>query len=115
MTGTMTPNGILVRQGDSFDIAMRFKHKDGSVMDISGANIYLDVKDQDETTVLHIAGDIIDAGNGQALIKITPQHSRLAVGSYEANIKIIFASGNVHTIFPQDISQNAIFQITEGV
>ena len=115
MTGTMTPDGILVRQGDSFDIAMRFKHKDGTPLDISGSQIFLDAKDNEENTILHINGEIIDALQGQAVIKITPQHSSLDVGTYEANIKIMFANGDVHTVFPQDISHNALLRISEGV
>lgn len=115
MTGMMTPNGILVRQGDSFDIAMRFKHKDGTPLDISGSQVCLDVKDDEDNIILHINGDITDATNGYVVIKITPQHSNLNVGTYEANIKITFANGDVHTVFPQDLSQNAVFQISEGV
>ena len=115
MTGTMTPNGILVRRGDSFDIAMHFKHKDGTPLDISGAQIFFDAKDNEENIVLHISGDITDATEGRAVVKITPQHSKLDVGTYEANIKIIFANGDVHTIFPQDLSRNAMLQISEGV
>ena len=115
MTGMMTPNGILVRQGDSFDIAMHFKQKDGTPLNISGSQIFLDVKNDEDSNILHISGDITDATRGDAVIKITPQHSALAIGTYEANIKIIFANGDVHTIFPQDLSQNAVFQISEGV
>lgn len=115
MTGIITPNGILVRQGDSFDITMQFKRKNGQPHNISGSIINLNIKDEEGAVDMVIAGDIVDALQGRAIIKITPQHSNINIGSYNANIKIVFANGDVHTIFPQDLSRNAVFQITEGV
>ena len=115
MSGIMTPNGILVRQGDSFNIALRFKNKDGTAMDISGATITLAVKDGSGSAVFFVDGDIVNAEEGKALIKLTPQETQTEVGKYEANIKIVFANGEVHTIFPQDLTKNAVFQISERV
>ena len=113
MSGMMTENGILVRQGDSFDITMHFKKKDGSDMDISNAQIILSVKDGSGSAVFLIEGDVTNGAQGKAVIKITPAYSAIEVGEYEANIKVIFANGDVHTIFPQDLSRNAMFKISE--
>ena len=114
MTGMMTRNGILIRQGDSYDIAMQFKSKDGEAFDITGAQIVLTVKDEDNL-LFSIAGELIEPLHGKALIKILPQHTNIDVGKYEANIRAIFANGDVHTIFPQDLTKNAIFEISERV
>ncbi|MBP5398894.1 MAG: hypothetical protein J6Y53_00565 [Alphaproteobacteria bacterium] len=114
MTGVMTHDGILIKQGDSYDIAMHFKSKCGGDLDITGASVTLNVK-QGEDSVLSIAGEIVEPLKGLAVIKITPQHTSIDVGVYEANIKVVFANGDVHTIFPQDITKNAIFEIAEGV
>lgn len=114
MTGIMTHEGILIKQGDSYDIVMHFKDKCGGDLDITGAAITLNVK-SDEASVLSIAGEIVEPLKGLAVIKITPQHTAIDVGVYEANIRVVFANGDVHTIFPQDITKNAVFEIAEGV
>ena len=114
MTGIMTHDGILIKQGDSYDIAMHFKNKCGDDFDISNATITLNVKN-DEGALFSIPGDIVEPLKGVAVIRITPLHTSIDVGVYEANIKVVFANGDVHTIFPQDISKNAVFEIAEGV
>lgn len=114
MTGMMTRNGILIRQGDSYDIVMHFKSKNGEDFDISGAEISLNVKSEGEL-LFCVAGELVEPTHGKALIKILPQHTSVDVGKYEANIKVVFANGDVHTIFPQDITKNAVFEISEGV
>ncbi len=114
MTGIMTHDGILVKQGDSYDIEMHFKSRCGKDFDITGATVTLNVKNA-ENSVFSIAGEIVEPLKGVAVIKITPQHTSIDVGAYEANIKVAFANGDVHTIFPQDITKNAVFEIAEGV
>ena len=114
MVGMMTRNGILIRQGDSYDVAMHFRNKNGEDFDISGAQISLSVK-KDDALLFSIDGDLVDPERGKALIKILPQHTNIDVGKYEANIRVIFLNGAVHTIFPQDLTKNAVFEISERV
>ena len=115
MAGIMTHNSILIRRGDSFDIVMQFKNKNGAPLDISESKILLTVQDKDKILKFKIIGEIIDGVNGKARIKILPKHSGQEVGIYAANIEIIFKNGDVHTIFPQDLTSNAIFQISDEV
>ncbi len=115
MAGLMTANSILVRRGDSFDIVMQFKDKNGIPLDISESKIVLSVQDSDKILKFKIIGEIIDAANGKARIKILPKHSKQEAGIYGANIEIILKNGDTHTIFPQDLTSNAIFQISEEV
>ncbi len=114
MTGIMTHDGILIKQGDSYDIVMHFRSKCGKDFDISGANVTLNIK-SGENNLFSIEGEIIEPAKGLAVIKITPQHTSVEAGVYEANIKAVFANGDVHTIFPQDITKNAVFEIVQGV
>lgn len=114
MTGIMTHEGILIKQGDSYDIVMHFKDKCGKDLDITGAIITLSVKNE-ESSVLSVNGEIVEPLKGMAVIKITPLHTAIDVGVYEANIRVVFANGDVHTIFPQDITKNAVFEIVKGV
>lgn len=115
MAGIMTPNSILVRRGDSFDILMQFKDKKGKPLDIGGASVALTVQNSSGVFLYKIAGEIIDAAAGQARIKILPQHSKTEPGDYAANIEIVFRNGDVHTVFPQDMTANALFRISAEV
>ena len=114
MAGIMTRNGILIRRGDSYDIAMHFKNKNGGDFDISGAQIVLCVKNGDDL-LFELSAELAEPQHGKAIIKILPQYTDIDAGKYEANIKIMLANGAVHTIFPQDLTKNAIFEISEGV
>lgn len=115
MAGIMTPNSILVRRGDSFDIVMQFKDKKGGGLDISGATVAMTVQNGNGTFLYKIDGEITDAVQGKVRLKITSQHSRLEPGDYAANIQIVFKNGDVHTIFPQDMTTNALFKISREV
>lgn len=115
MAGLMTPNGILVRRGDSFDILLQFKDKKGGPLDISGASLAMTVQDGHGVFLYKIAGEIIDTAAGQASIKIMPQHSKMDPGDYAANIEVVFRNGDVHTVFPQNMTANALFRISEEV
>ncbi len=115
MAGIMTPNSILVRRGDSFDISMQFKDKQGEALDISGASVVMAVQNGSGVFLYKIAGEIVDAAQGKVRLKITPQHSTMEPGDYAANIQVVFRNGDVHTIFPQDITANALFKIGKEV
>ncbi len=114
MTGILNNNGIIVRKGDSFAIAIRFKTEQG-MLDISGAKIKMDVKDMDDKLLFSKAGQITDALNGLAGIELTPQDTNLDAGDYKTDIQITYADGQVHTIFPQDINKVAYFRVTSQV
>ena len=115
MAGLMTQNGILIRRGDSFDIVMNFKLKNGDPMNIEGVSVFLVIQSSKGEFLHKIAAEIINAEKGTARIKIKPQHTLMDVGFYEVNIKTVLKNGDVHTIFPQDMTANGVFQISEEV
>ena len=45
MAGYMTQNGIVVRQGDSFDILLQFRNADGKAINIQDWQIKMSVYD----------------------------------------------------------------------
>lgn len=47
MAGYMTQNGIVVRQGDSFDILLQFRNADGKAINIQDWQIKMSVYDAD--------------------------------------------------------------------
>ena len=114
MSGILNSSGITVRKGDSFTIALRFRTEQG-VLDISGAQIKMDVKDQADKLLFSKNGEITDAVNGLAAIELTPQDTDLDVGDYKTDIQVTYANGQVHTIFPQNINKVAYFKVTTQV
>lgn len=114
MSGILNSSGIVVRKGDSFTIAIRFKTEQG-VLDISGARIKMDVKDASDTLLFSKSGELTDAINGLAAIELTPQDTNLDVGDYKTDIQITYTNGQVHTIFPQNINKVGYFRITNQV
>ncbi len=117
MVGRIMPNFIEIRQGDSFTIPLQFKNKEGFI-DISGARVNLYVKDNESgKIVLSKSGNIDDGVLGKASITLIPEDSKnMAVdGDYSTNIQITFAQGEVHTIYPSDISKTASFIISPTI
>ncbi len=49
MAGYMTSNGIVVRQGDSFDILLHLRDSRSKDVDLSGCVLRMTVKDQEKT------------------------------------------------------------------
>ena len=117
MVGKITPNYITVRQGDSFTILLQFK--DGkNFINIDNAILKMYVKNKaDLKNVLIKQGIIDDALNGKAHISIMPEDTlRLkTTDEYITDIQIIFANGETHTIYPQNINSVASFVISQHV
>lgn len=114
MVGTITPKGITVRKGDSFNIILQFRHSE-IPMDLSDCIIKLGVKNQAGKIMFEKQAEIIDVASGKARIVITPNESSIDAGEYRSDIQITFKNGEVHTVYPQDINKLAYFKITEEV
>ena len=117
MTGRILPHLIEVRQGDSFTIRLQFRNEKGFI-DITGASLKMQVRNRlNNTIVLNKIGEIDDAVKGKAHIGIVPSDTKnlSTAGDYIADIQIVFASGEIHTIYPQDINKFAAFVVSQGV
>jgi hypothetical protein len=114
MTGRISNNLIEVRQGDSF--VMDFEIKKGcKPVDLTGASLVMQVKDNAGNTIFSANGEMVDAVNGKIAIVLTPIETSKSVGEYKTDIQLITSDGSVNTIFPADIHQVATFIITEQV
>lgn len=114
MTGRVVNNLIEVRQGDSFVINFEFM-EDCKPVDLTGAVLKMDVKDDDGKVIFRLTGDMVDASNGKMAILLTPEQTSKPAGDYYTDIQITFADGSVNTIFPANVNQVATFRITEQV
>lgn len=117
MVGKITQVGITVRQGDSFDILMQFRNKNGQPFDISECFLKMEVLDlQKNKPLFSIDGEIVEPMSGKARIKVVPQHTiGKEVKDYGADIKLILKNGDVHTVYPQDINKIAFFRISKNL
>lgn len=114
MTGRVVNNLIEVRQGDSFVINFEFI-KDCKPIDLTGAQMLMEVKDDDGKTIFSLSGTAVDVVNGKMALVLTPEQTSKPAGDYSTDIQITFADGSVNTIFPANVNQVAVFRITEQV
>lgn len=116
MAGYMTPSGIVVRQGDTFDILLQFRAGKGKEIDISGWRIKMSVYDQTGKKLQFTKeGEVFDALSGKARIELKPEDTGIEVGDYITDIQVITDQQDIHTIFPQDINRVAVFRVTGQV
>ncbi len=115
MAGQMTRNKIIVRKGDSFDIVMQFKHGDIQPMDLSQCSLKMSVRDKIGELLFTKEGEVIEVLKGKARIKLLPSDTNIACGTYKTDIQLTLKNGDVHTVFPQEISQVGAFIVTEEV
>ena len=119
MVGKITPNYIEVRQGDNFTILLQFKdEKSGGLVDLTNAALKMQVRNkEDNKVVLTKIGDKDDALKGKASISILPENTKnLSVNrDYITDIQITFGNGEVHTIYPAEVSQVAAFIVSQNV
>lgn len=117
MVGRIMPHFIEVRQGDSFTVPFQFKGKDGYV-DLTNSVIKMQVRTKgDNKVVLNKLGSIDDAAKGKASLTILPADTAmLSLGAeYVTDIQITFGNGEVHTVYPEDVSKVAAFIVSRNV
>lgn len=116
MTGRILQNGnvIEVRQGDSFTIIMNIT-KNNSKINLSGARVDMQVRDDEGSVKFNLSSTPIDAENGKFVLSLAPAHTNIPLGSYKTDIKLITPDGGVNTIFPADVTKIGILRITESV
>ena len=117
MVGKIMPQMIEVRQGDSFTILLQFQ-TDGGVLDITGAELKMQVRNREDNKVLITKNGIIDdAVKGKAHIAIVPADTKnlTAGGDYITDIQASFANGEIHTVYPADVSKVASFVVSQNV
>lgn len=119
MVGRITPNFIEVRQGDSFTILLQFQdEKTGGFVDLTNAALKMQIKTEDDNRLaLTKIGSIDDAIKGKASITIMPNDTKnLSFNHrYITDIQITFGNGEVHTVYPADVSKVARFIVSQNV
>ena len=119
MVGKITPNYIEVRQGDNFTILLQFKdEKKGGSVDLTDAALKMQIRNkEDNKVVLTKTGSIDDSLKGKASISIVPNDTKnLNISrEYITDIQVTFGNGEVHTIYPAEVSKVAAFIVSQNV
>ena len=116
MAGTITQNGITIRQGDSFQINVKIGCQCGCApVDITNTELLMQVRNKDGGLMFSVVGTVVDAEKGEMQINLTPEYTNIPVGDYETDIQLKTDDGSVNTIYPENIHQVAFFRITEQV
>ncbi|MBQ8676870.1 MAG: hypothetical protein IJ529_00175 [Alphaproteobacteria bacterium] len=119
MVGKIMPDYIQIRQGDNFTIALQFRdYQSGKFIDLTNASLKMQVRVKSSgKAVLSKTGLIDDAVMGKAHLALLPADSKnLSLDEdYVADIQITFANGEVHTVYPADVTKVAAFIVTANV
>lgn len=116
MVGIMNNKGIIVKRGDCFDILMNFRDKKHSNFALDDCAIKMSVKNPETNKLLFsVNAEIISAAEGKARIPLKARHTNNPAQDYVCDIQITLKNGDVHTVYPQDITKPGIFRITEDV
>ncbi len=117
MVGRIMPHFIEVRQGDSFTIPLQIKGKNGFI-DITGAELKMQIRKRADNKILVTKTGVIDDGiKGKAHLALIPADTKnlIAGGEYLTDIQITFPNGEVHTIYPADVSKVASFIVSQHI
>lgn len=117
MTGRILPGAdiIEVRQGDSFNIKLRFKAKN-KALDLSALKVIMQVREnENDSLVFEKEAEAVEAAQGIYLLRLTPAETSAPAGNYKTDIQVMFANGEVNTIFPQSVAKIGVFRLTPQV
>lgn len=114
MVGRVVGNMIEVRQGDSFVLNIALS-RDGQPVDLSGAKLKMQVRDNSGNLLLTVNGSDVDVADGKMAIELTQEQTKIPVGDYKTDIQLMTADGAVNTIFPNDVNRVGVFRITQQV
>ncbi len=115
MSGIVINNLIAVRQGDSFALNFCLTDKCGKPMDLTGAVMKMQVRDDEGTVKFTLTGTPVDIVNGKMVLLLTPSQTNIDVGDYNTDIQVTLQDGSVNTIFPSNVNQIGVFRVTEQI
>ena len=115
MSGTINNNLITVRQGDSFALNFEIKDKCGKPVNLTGATLLMQARDDGGNVMFSLTGTAVDALKGKIALLLTPTQTNIAVGDYKTDIQLTGADGSVNTIWPANVNQIGTLRITEQV
>ena len=114
MSGRIYRNIIEVRQGDSFNILLEFRHCSKEA-DLHKAELLMQVRDKDGGLVFSCVGESVEAQKGKMILRLTPEMTAAEEGDYFCDIQLTTDDGSINTIFPANVNQVGTFRITKQI
>lgn len=118
MTSRMTTTGIVITQGDTLNIPLKFAFNQGGAkvpVDLTNSVLRMMVRsapDQQPLIKKEVA-DHIDAVNGQTVLQLSAEDTNIPAGTYYTDIEIQFIDGQKFTFYPPKAGCKAYFKVTE--
>jgi len=103
---------VTTTQGDTLNIIINFKDKDGSILDITGATVKIVIRDVCRELILKTVTDFTNPTLGICTISFTGEETLvwdIALGTYEVGIQL--AGGDRYAVIKDviEIKQNLIW------
>lgn len=117
MTGRILANVnvIEVRQGDTFNIKLKFNPQNKKI-NLQNLKIAMQVRQTaDDALVFEKQAEVVDSLAAVYLLRLSPAETSIPVGNYKTDIQVIFANSDVNTVFPQDVAKIGTFRVTNQV
>lgn len=115
MSGMILPNLIAVRQGDSFDVVLKFVNEQGQKIDLTDSVFEMQVREIDSDNIIFKKSGEVTVSEAMASFALTPAETKYDPADYKVDIQWTDKDGRVNTIFPMDVNKTGIFRITEQV
>ena len=115
MSGMILPNLIAVRQGDSFDIVLKFVNGQGQKIDLTDSVFEMQVREIDNDNLVFKKSGEDTVSEAVASFALTPAVTKKNKADYKVDIQWTDKDGRVNTVFPIDVNKVGVFRITEQV
>ena len=118
MTSRMTTTGIVITQGDTLNIPLKFAFNQGSnkvPVDLTNAVLRMQVRSTADGQPL-IKKEVSEhtyPDQGITVFQLTPEDTKIPVGTYYTDIEIQFIDGQKFTFYPPKAGCKAYFKVTE--
>ncbi len=119
MSSKMTPSGIIITQGDTLNIPLKFAYNQGGgvkvPINLEHAILRMQVRASADAQPL-IKKEIsehFDAAGGRTVMQLTAEDTNIPVGTYYTDMEIQFIDGQKFTFFPYKAGCKAYFKVVE--
>lgn len=118
MTSRMTTTGIVITQGDTLNIPLKFSFNqrgEKTPIDLTNAILRMQVRasPDEQPLIKKEVTDHVDAMNGKTVLQLAPEDTNIPVGTYYTDIEIQFIDGQKFTVYPPKAGCKAYFKVTD--
>lgn len=119
MSSKMTSSGIIITQGDTLNIPLKFAYnRSGGVkvpISLENAVLRMQVRSSADTqpVIKKEITEHLDAAAGKTLMQLSAEDTNIPVGTYYTDMEIQFIDGQKFTFYPYKTGCKAYFKVVE--